>query len=102
MLEELMLSFQSFYPLLQDFMYNNQDGMSQQMGDESLKSYLSHLGKHLQKCLNMTQKPFMKMKEGNLQCFSAKAKIALLIESRHHFDSKVLAEKICMKASHGH
>jgi hypothetical protein len=98
MLEELMLSFQSFYPLLQDFMYNNQDGMSQQMGDESLKSYLSHLGKHLQKCLNMTQKPFMKM-EGNLQCFSAKAKIALLIESRHHFDSKVLAEKLDLHES---
>jgi hypothetical protein len=35
MLEELMLSFQRFYPLLQDFMYNNKDGMSQQMGDES-------------------------------------------------------------------
>ncbi len=49
-----------------------------------------------------TKTTYENEERGNLQCFSAKVKIALLIESRHHFDPKVLAEKICMKASYGH
>jgi hypothetical protein len=32
----------------------------------TLKNYQSRLGKHLQKCLNMTQKPLMKMKRGEI------------------------------------